>query len=124
MSPLCAARTADGTVALMDRPAISTDAAVHDEAADSTFLMLFMAFQTLSGAVDAREGRPCGSTHSAVSASSGKTSRHRLNRSGDRQANNALWVIAMVRLSRDPKTRAYRQRNASSCSSVWTEPLR
>jgi transposase len=45
-----------------------------------------------------------------VPASSGKTSRHRLNRSGDRQANNALWVIAMVRLSRDPETRAYRDR--------------
>jgi len=45
-----------------------------------------------------------------VSASSLKTSRHRLNRSGDRQANNALWTIAMVRLSRDPETRAYRDR--------------
>ncbi len=45
-----------------------------------------------------------------VPASSGKTSRHRLNRSGDRQANNALWIIAMVRLSRDPETRAYRDR--------------
>ena len=45
-----------------------------------------------------------------VKASLGKTSRHRLNRSGDRQANNALWVIAMVRLSRDPETRAYSDR--------------
>ncbi len=45
-----------------------------------------------------------------VKASSGKTSRHRLNRYGDRQANNALWIIAMVRLSRDPETRAYRDR--------------
>ena len=41
-----------------------------------------------------------------VAASSGKTTRHRLNRSGDRQANNALWVIAMVRLRSDPTTRA------------------
>lgn len=45
-----------------------------------------------------------------VAASSGKTQRHRLNRSGDRQANNALWVIAMVRLSHDPATRAYARR--------------
>ena len=45
-----------------------------------------------------------------VAASSGKTTRHRLNRSGDRQANNALWVIAMVRLRSDPTTRAYSQR--------------
>ena len=45
-----------------------------------------------------------------VSASSGKTNRHRLNRSGDRQANNALWVIAMVRLRSDPTTRVYSDR--------------
>jgi transposase len=45
-----------------------------------------------------------------IRASSGKTTRHRLNRSGDRQANNALWVIAMVRLRSDPATRAYAQR--------------
>ena len=44
---------------------------------------------------------------SPVRASLGKTTRHRLNRSGDRQANNALWVIAMVRLSHYPATRAY-----------------
>jgi len=47
---------------------------------------------------------------SPVRASSGKTNRHRLNRSGDRQANNALWTIARVRLSRDPETRAYADR--------------
>ena len=45
-----------------------------------------------------------------IAASSGKTTRHRLNRSGDRQANNALWVIAMVRLRHDPETRVYAER--------------
>ena len=50
----------------------------------------------------------CGA--SPVKASSGKTNRHRLNLSGDRQANNALWTIAMVRLSHDPETRAYSER--------------
>ncbi len=45
-----------------------------------------------------------------VTASSGKTTRHRLNRAGDRQANNALWTIARVRLSHDPETRAYAER--------------
>ncbi|MGH7777274.1 MAG: IS110 family transposase [Candidatus Dormibacterales bacterium] len=40
-------------------------------------------------------------------ASSGKTVRHRLNRGGDRSANNALWRIAMVRMSSDPRTQAY-----------------
>jgi transposase len=43
-------------------------------------------------------------------ASSGKTTRHRLNRSGNREANHALWRIALVRMSRDPRTRAYVER--------------
>ncbi len=44
---------------------------------------------------------------SPVQASSGKVTRHRLNRGGDRQANHALWRIAMTRMSNDPTTRAY-----------------
>ena len=43
-------------------------------------------------------------------ASSGRTTRHRLNRGGNRDANNALWRIAMVRMSHDPTTRAYVER--------------
>ncbi len=50
----------------------------------------------------------CGA--SPVEASSGKITRHRLNSGGNRQANHALWRIAMVRLSTDPDTRAYAQR--------------
>jgi transposase len=44
---------------------------------------------------------------SPLQASSGKTVRHRLNRGGDRAANNALWTIALVRMRSDPRTRAY-----------------
>ena len=44
---------------------------------------------------------------SPLQASSGKTVRHRLNRGGDRSANNALWTIAMVRMRSDPRTRVY-----------------
>jgi transposase len=44
---------------------------------------------------------------SPLQASSGKTVRHRLNRGGDRSANNALWTIALVRMRSDPRTRAY-----------------
>jgi len=44
---------------------------------------------------------------SPVQASSGKTSRHRLNRGGDRAASNALGVIAHVRTISDPRTRAF-----------------
>lgn len=46
-------------------------------------------------------------------ASSGKTIRHRLNRGGDRQANNALWTIAMVRMRSEPRTRAYVERRTA-----------
>ena len=44
---------------------------------------------------------------SPIEASSGKTKRHRLNKGGDRQGNNALWTIANNRLIHDPETRAY-----------------
>ena len=42
-----------------------------------------------------------------LQASSGKTARHRLNRKGDRSANNVLWTIAMVRMRSEPITQAY-----------------
>jgi transposase len=42
-----------------------------------------------------------------IPASSGNTTRHRLNRGGDRRINRALNVIAMVRMVHHPQTRAY-----------------
>ncbi len=45
-----------------------------------------------------------------IEASSGKVTRHRLNRGGDRHANPALWRIVMTRLAWDPRTRAYLER--------------
>ena len=47
----------------------------------------------------------CGA--SPIDASSGKQQRHRLNRAGDRQANEALWRIVMVRMTCDPRTQDY-----------------
>ena len=44
---------------------------------------------------------------SPVPASSGKTTRHRLNRGGDRAANSALHIIAIGRLRTEPRTKAY-----------------
>lgn len=44
---------------------------------------------------------------SPIQASSGKTNRHRLNRGGDRHANSALHRIALVRMSHEPRTKAY-----------------
>jgi transposase len=42
-----------------------------------------------------------------IPASTGKTHRHRLNRGGDRAANNALYTVVLTRLRLDPRTRAY-----------------
>jgi transposase len=47
---------------------------------------------------------------SPLEASSGKVTRHRLNRGGDRQANRALWHIVITRLASDPRTQAYMER--------------
>ncbi|MFD0499298.1 IS110 family RNA-guided transposase [Streptomyces rhizosphaericus] len=53
----------------------------------------------------------CGA--SPVEASSGKTQRRRLNRSGDRQANSALYTIVIARLRWDTRTRSYVERRVT-----------
>jgi transposase len=45
-----------------------------------------------------------------IPASSGKTTRHRLNPGGNRQANHALWRIVLTRMSGDKRTRVYVER--------------
>jgi len=50
---------------------------------------------------------------SPIEASSGLHRRHRLNRGGDRAANNALWRITLVRMATCPRTKAYVQRRTS-----------
>lgn len=47
-----------------------------------------------------------------IPASSGKVVRLRLNPFGDRQANAALWHIAVTRMSSDPRTRGYVERRS------------
>ena len=47
----------------------------------------------------------CGVT--PIPASSGKVTRYRLNRGGNRQANAALYRIVLTRMSSDQETRAY-----------------
>jgi len=44
---------------------------------------------------------------SPLEASSGQTTRHRLNRGGDRALNKAIHIIATTRMRSDPTTRAY-----------------
>lgn len=53
-----------------------------------------------------------------LEASSGKTVRHRLNRGGNRAANNALWTIAMVRMRSEPRTQAYVTRRTAEGKSL------
>ncbi|MFM9269631.1 transposase [Halomonas elongata] len=55
---------------------------------------------------------------SPLEASLGKVIRHRLNRGDDRQANNALWTIAMVRMRSEPRTRAYVERRTQEGHST------
>jgi transposase len=49
--------------------------------------------------------RLCGAA--PIPASSGKTTRHRLHRGGDRSANKALHTVVIVRMRYCPRTRAY-----------------
>ena len=62
-------------------------------------------------ASDASFAALCGA--SPIAASSGQTVRHRLNRGGDRHANQALWRIAKVRLRSDERTQASAARRRS-----------
>jgi transposase len=55
---------------------------------------------------------------SPVENSSGRRQgSHRLNRGGNRDANNALWRIVMVRMVHDPRTRAYVERRTQQGKS-------
>jgi transposase len=54
---------------------------------------------------------------SPLPASSGRTVRHRLNRGGNREANNALWRIVLVRMSCDESTRRYVARRTAEGKS-------
>jgi len=53
----------------------------------------------------------CGA--SPIPASSGKTTRHRLNRGGHRHANSALYRTVIVRLQHHEPTRAYLERRTA-----------
>jgi transposase len=57
----------------------------------------------------------CGSA--PIDASSGLVTHKRLNRGGDRSANEALWRIVMVRMVSDPRTRDYVERRTKEGKS-------
>jgi transposase len=48
-----------------------------------------------------------------IEASSGKITRYRLNRGGNRQGNRALYLLAVGRMGWDPATRAYVERRTA-----------
>jgi transposase len=52
-----------------------------------------------------------------LEASSGKVTRHRLNRGGDRQANSALWRIVLTRMSCHEPTKVYVARRTAEGKS-------
>jgi transposase len=60
---------------------------------------------------DAALAHLCGAA--PVPASSGRTDRHRLNRGGDRHANNALHTVVINRMKYHPDTRRYVKRRTA-----------
>lgn len=52
-----------------------------------------------------------------IPASSGKTTRVRLSRQGNRQANRALYIIALNRLQHDPRSKTYYEKKQTEGKS-------
>ena len=48
-----------------------------------------------------------------IEASSGKITRYRLNRGGDRHGNRVLYLLAVGRMAWDPATKAYVERRTT-----------
>ena len=94
---------ADANPALLAAPGVGPDTAAT--------LLVTAGDNPQRMATNASFAALCGA--SPIEASSGQHTRHRLNRGGDRQANNALWRIAMVRLRYDERTIAYAQRRTA-----------
>ena len=82
---------------LLDEPGIGPISAAKLLACDPTRFKSEAAFARCNGTAP-------------IPASSGKTVRYRLNPGGDRQANNAIHTIAIIRAKHQPQTRAYLER--------------
>jgi hypothetical protein len=82
---------------LLDEPGIGPISAAKLLACDPTRFKNEGAFARCNGTAP-------------IPASSGKTVRYRLNPGGDRQANNAIHTIAIIRAKHQPETRAYLER--------------
>lgn len=84
--------------------------ALHGVGADTAAILLVAAGDNSERIRnEAAFARLCGAA--PIPTGSGKTDgRYRLNPGGNRQANNALWRIAITRMSSDARTRAYVER--------------
>jgi transposase len=82
---------------LLDEPGIGPISAAKLLACDPTRFKTEAAFARCNGTAP-------------IPASSGQTVRWRLNPGGDRQANNAIHTIAIIRAKHQPETRAYLDR--------------
>jgi transposase len=76
---------------------------------------VFVAARILAEVVDVRRyptRRTFAAAHGSapIPASSGRTTRHRLNRGGNRQLNRALYTIAITEIRADTEGRAYYER--------------
>jgi transposase len=97
LDELLAPLVADISPALLTLKGVGTDVAGQ--------LLVTAGENTERLTSDAAFAMLCGA--SPIQASSGKTSRHRLNRGGDRNANSALWRIVITRMGTDQRTKDY-----------------
>jgi transposase len=105
---LLADLTAQAAPRLLEEPGIGPEVAAR--------LLLVAGDNPTRLRNDAALAALCGA--SPIEASSGKTTRHRLNRGGDRQGNSALWLIANNRMIHDPQTRDYVNRRTTDGKST------
>lgn len=74
-------------------------------------LLITAGQNTIRHGTDAQFARQCGIA--PIPASSGRTHRHRLHRGGDRQANRAIHLVAIGRLSHHQPAITYRDRKTA-----------
>jgi transposase len=99
-------KTIDQTLRLLIKKTAPGLVALHGVGTDTAASLLVAAGDNPERLRSERSwAHLCGVT--PIPASSGKVTRHRLNRGGDRQANSALYRIVLTRMSTHDETRRY-----------------
>jgi transposase len=100
---------ADKALTALTRQAVPSLVAMPQIGPQTSAQLLITAGQNITRMrTEATFAKLCGVA--PLPASSGKTTRHRLNRGGDRKANSALYMIAIGRMRAHPETKAYVER--------------